>query len=131
MYSFSRGLLKYQTFLNRLSIYRNHYPNTRNSQHGIRKVIYPHLDNGALDKSVNLTEYYTENVHYKHKDIYRYLHQSTVFFDTIEQYYQSTYTKFDSRGINGIVMEFYMNDMNCIARQFKQMRVDTTKYYLY
>ena len=120
MYSFGRGLLKYQIFLNRVSLCRNRYPKTRNSQHGVRKVIYPHLDKGALDESVNFNEYYTNNVHYNRKDIYRYLNQSTLFFDTIEQYYQSTYTKFDARGINGIVMEFYLNDMNRIARQFKQ-----------
>ena len=122
MYSFRRGLLKYNTFMNRLSIYRNRYPKTRDSQHGIRKIIYPHLDNGALDESVNLTEYYTDNVHHARKDIRHYLNKSTRLFEAIEQYYQSSYTKFDSRGINGIVAEFYLNDMNCIARQVKQKK---------
>ena len=130
MYSFGRGLLKYQIFLNRLSIYRNRYPKTRHSQHGIRKIIYPHLDNGALDESIKLTEFFTDNVHYNRRDICRCLNESNMFFDAIEQYYQSAYTKFDSRGINGIVVEFYLNDMTRIARQFQQKKkILTLKCY--
>jgi hypothetical protein len=122
MYSFGRGLAKYQRFLTHVSFYRNKYPKTRHSTHGIRKIIYPYLDSGALNDSIILTEYFFDDVYYQRKTVVRQLRNPMIFFEAIEQYYQRKDTKYDMRGINGIVLEFYLNDMSAIQKQFRKQK---------